>query len=120
MLVGILEVARIASPERLLRRFDDPAARGPGLCHYSINFGSRRDVVRETQVRCAATAQWQPCVLREARAGPERQPKSGLKVEEGDGSMLELLPNDPVSLQAEAIPIEANGALQVVDAERYQ
>jgi hypothetical protein len=73
--------------------------------------------MREAQVRCASTPQRQPCVVRQARAGPECQPQSGLQLEEGDGSVLELLSDDSLGFQAEAIPIEADGALQVVDAE---
>ena len=71
----------------------------------------------ETQVRCASTPQRQPCVVSQARAGPECQPQSGLQLEEGDGPVLELLSDDSLGFQAEAIPIEADGALQVVDAE---
>jgi hypothetical protein len=76
--------------------------------------------VREAQVGCTSTAQRQPCVLRQARAGPESQPQSGLQVEEGDGSVLELVSDDSLRFQAESIPIETHGALQVVDAERDQ
>jgi hypothetical protein len=58
-----------------------------------------------------------PSRRRYARAGPECQPQSGLQIEEGDGSVLALLSDDSLGFQAEAIPIEADGALQVVDAE---
>ena len=46
----------------------------------------------------------------EALARPERQTKTRLEVEEGDGAVLELLADDAVRREAEAVAVEVQRA----------
>ena len=59
-----------------------------------------------------------PGIMRETHARPEREPKPGLQVKEGDCAMLEFRSNDPFRLQTKAITIKRDCPFQVVNAER--
>src|SRR5690606_36541282 len=54
---------------------------------------------------------------REARLRQERQPKPGLQLEERHGPVLGLLAHDPPRRQAEAITVEPEGPLEIIDGE---
>lgn len=56
-------------------------------------------------------------VVAEARAGPERESETRLKVEEGNRSVVELLTNDSIGREAEPIAVERDRARQIVYAE---
>ena len=55
--------------------------------------------------------------MRNVGARPERELEAGLQVEEDDSAMLELLADDALRGQAEAVAVEDERPLQVVDAE---
>jgi hypothetical protein len=56
----------------------------------------------------------------DAFAEPEPELQARLQVEENDRAVLELLADDALGRQAQAIAIEAERPLQVVDADRDQ
>src|SRR5690606_391263 len=57
-------------------------------------------------------------VVRNAAARPEREHDTAFQPEEGDSAVLELRPDDSVRLQAETVPVESAGLVEVVHAER--
>jgi hypothetical protein len=56
--------------------------------------------------------------VRKARSRPQGQLQTGLHVEEGDRSVRELLTDDAPGGEAEAVAIERERPLEIVDAER--
>src|SRR5690606_30314597 len=114
--VGILEVARVAAPEGLLRRLHDGRSRLPGLLQHGIDLFPAQHVVSEGELRRARPARRQSGVVGDARARPDRKPEAGLQVEEGDGAMLELPADDAFGVQAETVAVEMQGPLQIIHA----
>lgn len=55
--------------------------------------------------------------MRKVVARPECEPEAGLQIEERDGAVLELLPDDAVGPEPQAIAVEAHGPLEIVDAD---
>ena len=56
--------------------------------------------------------------MREARARPDGEAQATLEVEECDGAVLELLADDALGREAEAVAVERDRAMQVVHAQR--
>jgi inosine-uridine nucleoside N-ribohydrolase len=108
MPVGILEIARIPAPKSLPCRFHDG---GPGLfrqLHDRFDFGLRRDVVSERELRGAPRArQRQSCILGKALAWPGGELQALLQLEESNRAVFELLADDAVRLESESVAIEA-------------
>src|SRR5438128_2156246 len=75
------------------------------------------DVVADGEVGRARRLGRQAGVAGDAGPRPERELQAGLQVEEGDGAVLELLADDALRRQAEAVAVEAQRPLQVVDAQ---
>ena len=59
-----------------------------------------------------------PGVVRDAVAGPERQTKAGLQIDEHHSPVLELRADDAVGRKAETVTLEAQRRLEIVDAQR--
>jgi hypothetical protein len=118
MPVGVLEVAGVATPEGVVRGLHDDGARPAGLLHDRVDFESRGDVVPDGELGRARAPGRDSRVPRDAPPWPQREPQTGLQVEERDGAVLELRADDAVGLQAETVAVEPDGPLQVVDTER--
>ena len=56
-------------------------------------------------------------IMGDARAWPEREPQSCLEFDKYHGAVLELPADDSLRGQSEPVPIKAQRALQVVDAD---
>src|SRR5690606_23623884 len=114
---GIREVAGVAAPERLARVLHD---RGPGALgppHQDVDLGARRHVVAERHLGRAARTLGDAAVGCDALARPDREAQPALELEERDGAVLELLADQAAGREAEAVAVEAQRALEVVDAE---
>ena len=118
MTVGILEVTRVAAVERRLRRLHDRGAGALGLTHQIVDLGFGGDVVGEGEFGGARWLLRQAAVRGEAPPRPERELQARLQLEERDGSVLEFGSDDPLRGQAHAVPVERDGPVEVVDAER--
>src|SRR5262245_17314691 len=94
MAVRILEVAGVSSPEGLRRGLGDDCTGAPRLRHDRVDFGSGRYVLRQRELGRARRSPLEAGVVRDARAGPERESHAALQVDEYDGAVLELLPHD--------------------------
>ena len=66
MLIGILEVASIASIERLLCRFDDRGPCGFGLVHHQVDFFFTADIVGQGKVRRTGSMNRQVSIVSDA------------------------------------------------------
>jgi hypothetical protein len=62
----------------------------------------------------------EPGVARQALARPQRETQARLQIEERDRAVLELLADDAFGAQAEAVTVEADRFLEIVDAQRDQ
>jgi hypothetical protein len=80
MAVGILEVARVASPERLVRGLDDDRTCAFGLSHDRIDFFPGRNIVPESELSGARPSQRYAGVVSNALARPDSQLQAGLQI----------------------------------------
>ena len=53
----------------------------------------------------------------DALTRPDREPQKGLQIEEGHGPVLELRADDAFRLEPEAVPIESERLLQIINAD---
>src|ERR1043165_8917702 len=118
MLIGVSEIACVPAPEGFLRGLDDRRARGFRFSHDLVHFLLRANVVREVDVGRDRLAGGQPRVVRQALARPEREAQAVREIEERHRAVLELLADDALGFPAEAVAIEAHGAVEIGDAER--
>ena len=118
MTVRILEIAAIATPECIGGRLDDPRPGFAGLPHDHVDVFLRGDVVAERQLGGAGGSFEKPRVMCKACPRPDGKLKACLQVEEGHGTMFELLTDDPLGRKAEAVPVERDGALKILDGKR--
>ena len=95
MLIRILEVTRVASPERVLGWLYDSGTRRLSLCHHRINLGFGSSVVTQGKFRGTRHTNWKPSVARKTFTRPERKSQPGLKLKERNRPNLKLLTNDP-------------------------
>ena len=100
MAIGVLEIAGIAAPERLLGRLDDDRPGLPGLFHDLIDLGFRRHIVAQAERRCTRRSRGQARILGKARARIERELETALQVEEGHGAVLEFRAEDALRREA--------------------
>src|SRR5262245_21552198 len=70
--VGVLKVARVAAPERVVRRLDHDCARLFCLFHYRVDLDFRGDVVPESEIGRARAAEGDPGVVSNALSRPKR------------------------------------------------
>src|SRR5262245_32117006 len=120
--VRVLEVAGVTAPEGVTRRLYDDGTRGHRLVHHRIDFGLGSDVVPDAELRRARAAGRNPRVMGNALPRPERKLQPCLEIEERHCPIFELRADDSLRLEAEAVAVEADGPVQVVDAksdERY-
>jgi len=117
MAVGILEVAGIAAPERIVRRLHDGGAGAARLLHRGIDLLPAAHVVADGEIGRARGGNRQSGVVRDAGARPQRQPEPGFEVKKCDGAVLELLADDAFGYESERA-VERERSRQIVDAER--
>lgn len=117
MMIGILEIAGIATPKGFLCRLDDKGTCVPCLFHHGIDLDGGRDVMTNGEFRGIWNAYRNPCIVRKALARPNCELQTGLQIKEGDGPMLELPAKDALRWKAQAISIEVHRPLQILDAE---
>ena len=115
--VRILEVAGVAAIERRLRSLDDLRPRLLRLPHDRVDFLPGGDVVADGELERAGCLQGQAAVRGEALAWPQGQLQSRAQVEEGDRAILQLRADDALRAESQAIPVERDGALEVIDPE---
>ena len=118
--VGILKVTRVTSPEGILRRFDDDRTRFPCLLHDVIDLGPGRNVMSKSEIGGTRLARGKAGIMRETFARPDGKLESGLQIEEGNRSMLELVSDDTFRLQPKAVTVEIERSFQIIDAERNE
>ena len=95
MLVGILEVASISTPERLMGWFDDDSTGFTRLIHGRINFLPRCDVMPQRELGGADTSHRKSRIMCNALARPNRELQPWLQVKEGHRTVLKILSNYP-------------------------
>lgn len=117
MLIGILEIASIASIEGLLCRFDNRGPSGFGLLHHQVNFFFAADIVSQGKVRRTGSLNRQVSIVSDACAWPQSQLDPVLKLKEDHRSILKFLPDDPLCWQTETVSIEAQRPVQIIDAQ---
>src|SRR5439155_13346616 len=74
-------------------------------------------VVADGEVGRAGRLDGQAGVAGDAGSRPDGELQAALQVEERDGAVLELLADDAVGRQSEAVPVEPERPLQIVDAQ---
>src|SRR3712207_2484815 len=85
--IGIREVARVAAPERGLRRLDDGGARQTRTLHRGIGLLRAAHVVTEAERR-RARRRWRDArIMREILAGEEGELRPRLQIEKRDRAM---------------------------------
>lgn len=122
MLIRVLEVAGVSTPESIASGLRDDGARFLRLIHHRVDFGFGSDVVPDAELGRAPAPHRHSDVVREARPRPERELQAGLELEERDGAVLELRADNAFGLQSEAVTVKANRSFEIVDAqgqERY-
>src|SRR5215211_6100317 len=115
--VRVLEVASVAAPEGVVGPFYDACARRAGLLHHGVDFLAAVNVVAEAELRRAALGLRDAGIPREVASLPDGEDEAVLQLEEGDGAVLVFRADDAVGGQAEAVAIERDRSLQVVDAD---
>src|SRR5262245_39470657 len=85
--------------------------------HRRVDRSLRGHVVPEGELRGTRRRNGQRGVMSEALARPERELEPRLEVEEGDGTVLELGADDALGPESQAVVVEAQRSLEVVDAE---
>jgi len=118
MTVRVLEIPGIPTPEGGLRWLDDPRTGFERLGHDLVDLGFRAHVVGKTETRWTSGLKWKPRVGSQACARPDRKFEAVLKLEEGNGTNLELGPHDPAAGQAESVSVERYRPIEVFDAKR--
>jgi hypothetical protein len=91
MLIGILKVTRVPSPEGVLGGFYDGSARSLSMLHNRIDFGFGRNIVSNRELRSTRLTCSETCIMSEAFAWPEGELESILQVKENDCAMFEFL-----------------------------
>ena len=66
----------------------------------------------------AGRAHRKPCVMGDALARPQGQTQARLELDEHDSPVLELFADDAFCRKAQAVTVEAQGSVKVVDADR--
>src|SRR5215468_9884168 len=94
MAIRIGEVPGVAAPERLSRRLHDGPASLLRLLHDGIDFLLASNVVTDRELGAAARRLRQSGIVCETLPRPDRELETLLQVEEGDGTVLELAPDD--------------------------
>src|SRR5688572_13351523 len=61
---------------------------------------------------------WNSGIVGNARPWPDGQPQTRLELEKSDCSIFEFTPDYSGRSQAETIPVESDGSLQVIDPDR--
>ena len=118
--VGVVEVAGIAAPEPVAGGVRDDGAGGRGLAHHRVDLFLGGDIVADRDGTQPAGGRGDPRFLGERCAGIERQDQPARELEEGDGAVIELLPDDALGRQAEAVAVVGRGALEIVDGQGKQ
>src|SRR5262249_1007078 len=115
--VRVLEVARVTTPEGVVRRLHDNCTRAFGLFHYRIDLVLRGDVVPDGELGRAGAAGSEPRIVSNALSRPEREFQAALQVEESDRAILELGADNAFGLQAQTVPVEPDRPLEIVNAK---
>lgn len=115
--VRILEVTRVTTIKRWLRRFDDLRTRALRLAHDSVDLLLRGHVVTDGEFRGTWRLPRKAAIRRQTLAWPKRELKAGLKIEESDRTVLELGTDDALCAEAKTVAVEGNGAFEIVDSE---
>jgi hypothetical protein len=117
MLIGILEIASIASRERLVCRFENRGSRGFGLVHQQVNFFFAPDSVGQGNVRRTGSVNRQVSVVSDACGWPQSQLDPVFSLKEDDCSLFECLPNHSLCGQTKPVSIEGQRPIQIIDAQ---
>src|SRR6478752_159851 len=114
MTIGIGEVSAVAAPKCLSRWLHDPRTGLLGLRHHGVDFLLAASVVAYGELGRAARRFRDSGVVSEIVSRPDRELETMLQIEEGDGAMLELAPDDAFGWKPE-VSVERERAFQVVD-----
>ena len=98
MLIGILEVASIASIEGLLCRFEDRGPCGFGLVHHQVDFFFLADILSKGKFRRTGSLNQEVCIVSNTLSWPKRELQTSLKVEESDCAILKLCADNAFGL----------------------
>ena len=104
--IRILEVARIPTPERGLRRLHKNSSCALRLIHRCINLGFRRDIVPAGELGGTRAARGKSRIMGNARARPQRESNTGFEIEKDDCAMLELGADNALRIPPKSVPVE--------------
>ena len=103
MPIWVLERARVATPEGIVRRVGDYGSCLLDLGHDLIHFSLARDTMAQREFRGASRAKRNVGFMGERCAGPNGELQAMLKIKEGDGTMLILPAHNPLRRQTESL-----------------
>src|SRR5688500_8646791 len=117
MPIGVLEIACITAPERVVCRFDDRGAGGRRLLHDRVHLGLAGNIVTKRKIGSARSSDFEAGIMSQAATWPDGELQALLKVEERHGPVFELRADDPACAEPKTIPIERDRALQIIHAQ---
>src|SRR2546422_2489172 len=107
MAIGVLKVAGVPTPERVLCGLGDSRARLFCLLHDRINFLFTVHIMADGKFSGTFRTFRNSCVIRNVVSRPNCELQAGVQVEEGNGAMLKFSPNNPLRRQAQPVAIES-------------
>jgi hypothetical protein len=115
--VRVLEVARITAPKTLMSRIGDRSAGSLRLLHDGVDLRPAIYILSKRKLRCTRLSEGNIGIASKIASWKKSKPEAAPKIEEGHGTVFELLPDDALRRKAQAIAIEIQRSLQIVHAK---
>lgn len=116
MIIGVLEIAGVASPKRILGRLDYLGTRAFRLLHDRVDFIFAAYIVSDGKLGGAVSGFRNVRIVGDVMARPNRKLQSGLQVKKGNSPMFKFLTNNPLSWQSQSVAIKRQRSFQIVYA----
>src|SRR3989442_7009918 len=107
MTIGVLEVAGVTAPERVLRGLGYSRTCLFGLLHDRINFLFTVHIMADGKFGGTFRIFRNLCIICNVVSWPNCEFHAGVQIEEGNGAMLTFSPNNPLRRQAKPVAIES-------------
>src|SRR2546425_818954 len=104
--IGVLKVASVTAPERVLCGLGDSRACLSCLLHDRVNFLFTVHIMANGKFSGTFRTFRNLCVIRNVVSRPNGQFQAGVQIEEGNGAMLKFSPNNPLRRQTKPVAIE--------------
>src|SRR3989442_10239668 len=115
--IGVLKVAGVTAPERVLCGLGDSRACLFCLLHDRINFLFTVHIMADGKFGGTFRTFRNLCIIRNVVSRPNCEFQTGEQIEEGNGAMLKFSPHNPLRRQAKPAPVECKRPFQIVHAK---